>query len=111
MELQRDTVKIELVHIDEGWCGEYDANDPQDEQLLRFYVMHKVQDTWEDVDDASYCTLLPITLSDEEQQTVLDILMTRFYLPVTNKESVKKLGEEMSWVSIEDIQHFRLTNI
>lgn len=106
MELQKDNVKIELVDIGEGWYGEYDPYDPQDKELLRFYVMHKVGEIWEDVNGASYCTTLPVSLSDSCQRAFLEMLMYRFYLPVTSGGRVKRIGEEMSWTKIEDIQHF-----
>ena len=113
MELQKNNVKVELVHIGDGGGGEYNPDDTEDERLLRFYVTHKVGDTWKDVDGASYCTTLPISLSDLDQEVFLEMLMEQFYLPVIKGERVKHIGEDMSWVNIEDIHKFStlLTNI
>lgn len=104
MELIKGNVKVELVDIGEGICGDYNSNDPNDISLLRFYVSKKTEDYWEDIEDSSYCTRLPSSINDEEAIKALSILMDNFYDPVMNSESVKKLGERMSWISLDDIK-------
>ena len=37
-ELIKDRVKVEWVELGEGWWGDYDPDDPMDEELLRFDV-------------------------------------------------------------------------
>jgi hypothetical protein len=53
-----------------------------------------------------------MTLSDLDQEVFLEMLMERFYLPVIKGERVKHIGEDMSWVNIDDIHKFNtlLTN-
>ncbi len=103
LELIRDDIKVELEYIGEGWDGDYDPSDPEDEPLLRFTVLIKSDDThldydWVQIDDASYCTRLPATLSEAKQRRVLELLMNEVYDPATSGASIKKLCERLSWV-------------
>ncbi len=100
-ELIRGNVRVELDYIGEGWVGDYDETDPHDERLLRFYVQRRVDGEWEDVEDASYCTALPETLTVSQQQCILDFLMDVFYSPVSMGVSVRRCAERMSWMSLK----------
>lgn len=101
--ISRGVVRIEWEDLGEGRSGDYDPADPEDERLLRFYVRRWDADAgeWEDVEDASYCTNFPATASAAEKQSALEYLMRQFRGPVEAGESVKKLGERMSWISPE----------
>jgi hypothetical protein len=59
---------VELDHIGEGYGGDYDPDDPADAELLRFTVMRRVDGVLEPVDDGSYCTKLPATISAAEAE-------------------------------------------
>lgn len=53
----RDRLAVELAHIGEGWEGEYDPGDPDDEPLLRFSVLGQTLDgEWISLERTSYCT-------------------------------------------------------
>jgi hypothetical protein len=102
-ELTRGDVMVQLEYIGEGYVGEYDPSDPNDVPLLRFYVRKRVDDPndpdgWEDVDDASYCTLLPSTISDEVRQACLTYIMDRVYEPLMSGGSIKHICAELSWI-------------
>lgn len=101
MELIKDNVKVCWINLGEGHCGDYDENDPEDENLLRYDVYVLDGDSWEAVDDASYCTTIPAETDDDELMRLLNVLMKEFYnvLHYDIYASVKKLGERMSWVS------------
>ena len=101
MELVKDNVKVIWENIGEGYNGDYDENDPDDENLLRFTVYVKDDDVWNEVDDSSYCTNVSADTDDDELMALLHILMTEFYdvLHYDIYASVKKLGERMSWIS------------
>lgn len=102
--LVRGDVAVEWEYIGEGWGGDYDEADPQDEPLLRFYVQRRTPDgEWADVEDASYCTQMPATATPAQRRRGLEILMERFYDDVVAGKSVKKLGEEMSWIGLDDV--------
>lgn len=105
MELIRDDVKVEWEDIGEGVNGDYNPKDPDDIPLLRFYVSVLRDGYWEEKEDASHCTLFPATANNEMQLAGLRVLMDRFYdvLHDNVDASVKKLGDEMSWISFESV--------
>jgi hypothetical protein len=99
MELIRGDVRIEWDAIGEGLIGDYNPDNPNDIELLRFYVQKKENGEWVDIEDGSYCTLFPVSASEEEMKKGLEILMDNFYDAAVAGESIKKIGERMSWIS------------
>jgi hypothetical protein len=98
MELIKDGVKVEWEDIGEGIHGDYDEGDPEDIPLFRFYISKLVFGEWEEISDASYCTLVPTGTSDDVQRKLLQILMDRVFDEVKNGHSIKKLCERLSWI-------------
>jgi hypothetical protein len=100
MELIEGNTKIELEYIGEGFDGDYDPTDPDDLELLRYTVLQRESedDEWEPVDDGSYCTMLPETLTDDEKMTALRILMSQ----LSNFD--KRTAERMSWISPDTLK-------
>ena len=100
LELIKDDVKVIWENIGEGYNGDYDEDDPEDENLLRYTVYVKDNGEWREVDDASYCTLVPADTDKEYLMKLLEILMDEFYdvLHDNIDSSVKKLAERMSWI-------------
>lgn len=103
MELTKGDVCIEWAALGEGLCGDYNPNDPDDVELLRFYVQRKTDGEWEDVEDASYCTCFPASATEDEMRKGLEYLMDNFYNAVISGDSVKKLGERLSWINLSTI--------
>lgn len=99
MELIRDTVKVELEYIGEGYNGDYDPDDPEDQPLLRFTVLKLVDGEWEQIDDASYCTQLPESIPNDEKMWVLTFIMNEVYDAVVGGASIKKRCELLSWIT------------
>jgi len=97
-------VRVELVDIGEGHSGDYNPNNPKDEKLLRFYVQQKAFDYWQDVNNASYCTLIPESTTQEEQNKLVKILYDEVVDKVESGCSIKKLCERLSWISPEWIK-------
>lgn len=104
MELIRGNVKVEWVNIGEGICGDYDASNPEDIELLRFYVSIREGETeeWQDVEDASYCTNFPVNSDDTVKSKALKLIMKRIYRKVVTGGSIKKICEELSHISEKD---------
>lgn len=114
----QDDVMVELVELGEGFEGDYDSSDPDDVELLRFDVSYwhetgecdsALYSTWSvdkpewiPCNDASYCTQLPASLTADEREKALDILMSKVYEPVMDKRSIKKLCERLSWIGDAD---------
>lgn len=107
-----DILRVDLVNIGEGWCGDYNPEDPNDVNLLRFDVYVNNPDTdeeysdgWIEVEDASYCTQIPANTPAEILKDKATIIFKRYrekissYDDYLNGPSLKKLGEELSWIA------------
>ncbi len=91
--IMKGTWMVELTHIGEGWSGEYDPNDPNDDPLIRFYVSryNESQAEWEDIADGSYCTAMTIDASREKLEAFAWQIMSAF--------GDKRRLQELSWSS------------
>jgi len=99
---EKDNIKVEIENIGEGICGDYDPNDPEDDNYLRFTVYRKdYKGHFEQVDDASYCTQIPADTPKLLLDRALSYLLKEFHsvLSCDPFQSVKKLGEHFSWIS------------
>ena len=105
VEVDDGLVKIELAYIGEGYNGDYDANDAEDKKLLRFYVYvnanhgQKADADWEAVEDASYCTNIPVDGDVLHLLTVARDLHKAFRKEIKSypvEVSVKKLAERLN---------------
>lgn len=101
-----DCIKVSLVNLDEGINGDYDPDDPDDVNLLRFDVYCRNPEEglndWEPVDDASYCTNVEANSTKEHLEKVVRALFKRYrdeYRNIVTGGSVKKMGEELSHIS------------
>ena len=99
-------VKVEWVNMDEGWNGDYNEKDPNDENLLRFDVSVLRDGRWEEKEDASYCTAFPAAASLEEKVNALVYLGKEYDDALKNDidVSVKKMGERLSHISLDTIR-------
>lgn len=104
--IEGDGVRLDLESIGEGYCEDYNPDDPTDRELLRFDV-YKVAGTdsgyegWEPLDDASYCTQIPADLDIGEQAKLAAILFNEVCGPVIEGHSIKKLCERLSWIGTD----------
>lgn len=103
MSINDDRIRVDFVNIGEGYQGNYNPDDPEDRNLLRFdvYCRDSGKDEWREVDDASYCTTIPADTPHEVLESKIRILFAE-YRSVTDHilegGSVKKLGETLSWI-------------
>lgn len=105
--LERDVVRVAWVELGEGWSGDYNPDDPDDEELLRFDVYIKASEAsqsenwwWEQIEDASYCTRFPASATPEQRAKGLEIIMDAVYERAMEGESIKKLCERLSWIGL-----------
>ena len=100
-------VKVEWTDCDEGLSGEYDPCNPRDIHLLRFDVYVVRDGSWTEVDDASYCTMMPADTDQEILKRAVKYLAKRYadILASDPDTSVKKLGERLSWIAPDWFQN------
>lgn len=104
VSIWNDKLRVDWVNLREGISGDYNSEDPEDINLLRFDVYAKRDDSdWEEVDDASYCTNVPADTDPDELERLLRVIFDRYSDVIDdyieNGTSVKKLGEELSWIA------------
>jgi hypothetical protein len=102
MSIYDDVLRVDWVNLGEGLCGDYNSDDPNDVNLLRFDVYVKQENgEWETVDDASYCTNMPADASEVILERALRCIFDRYRDVIDGPDiymSVKKLGEELSHI-------------
>jgi hypothetical protein len=99
-QLDRGDVRIEWEDIGEGWSGDYDPEDAEDEALLRFYISRRDPDApelYEQVEDGSFCTRVPADTDPTILQALLELIMARVYDKIVAGEPIKREAEELSW--------------
>ena len=94
------SIKVEWSELGEGICGDYDPGELDDVELLRFDISRWMGDHWEDVEDASYCTQVPVSATSEQRATGLKMIMDAIYERASSGQSIKRLCEELSWISL-----------
>lgn len=95
-----DALRVDWYRAGEGYWGDYNPANPDDEELLRFDVYKKVEDFWEEVDDASYCTTISAETSPEKLVKPLFVIFKEY--KDVDLDSCKKLGEALSWITLGD---------
>ena len=98
-----DLLSVEWYNANEGFFGDYNPDDPNDENLLRFAVSIFNGESWEEVDDASYCTRIRANADDEQLARTLYYIFRQYRNVIDRypvEHSVKKLGESLSWISL-----------
>lgn len=97
--LVRNDVKIEWVNLGEGYDGDYDKDNPEDVNLLRFDVSVFKDGEWHEVEDGSYCTQVPATTNKKLLEKILASFMNYIYDDVVGFGKAKRKCEMLSWTS------------
>lgn len=108
---REEFVEIELVcgdrkvvweYIGEGWAGDYDPDNPDDDPLLRFSCFKRTKtefdsrlgvDEWEELPDSSYCT----RMRANTPVYVLVMAVAEIMEAIYRKETYKRRLQELSW--------------
>lgn len=83
-------------YIGEGHYGDYNSDDSTDEPLLRFSIekrMNGLPFDWEQVEDASYCTLRNIYTESNELVNVGKMILDEFLECYNSGEGWKRRME------------------
>jgi gamma-glutamyl:cysteine ligase YbdK (ATP-grasp superfamily) len=97
--LIRGNVKIEWVNLGEGLNGDYDPQNPDDRNLLRFDVYRCDDNGWAAIEDGSYCTMVDANSKYSVLRDHLRRFMDIIYDDVSNHGKAKRLCESLSWTS------------
>lgn len=106
--LTRGNVQVVLEFIGEGWHGDYNADDPLDDELARLSVYRRVAGEWQECDDASYCTALPWKAINKDRDSkglthrLLCQIMNEVYDEALQNEC-KRTCERLSWLDEDDL--------
>ena len=98
-KLVTNNVKVEWTDLGEGLHGDYDPADPDDVALLRFDIYRWNGFDWEPVEDASYCTNVPVETDAEILKSMLQMIMSEVGDDVRSGNSIKRQCEMLSWLS------------
>lgn len=101
--IQRGRVKIQLVALGEGYSGDYNPENKDDEELLRFDVMYGEQTL------CSYCTAMPVDITNEQKERMLKILMNALHevTLIGRTDEVDKIAQRMSWINPEWLEKMK----
>lgn len=98
LEVIQGNHRVRWEWIGEGWCDDYDPTDPEDEPLLHFTCSERnPQGLWQPMQDASYCTRIPLTASRRILLTATASILDALEQP----NSARRL-EELSWLEPAD---------
>lgn len=101
--LIEDDVVVEWVNLGEGRSGDYDPDDPEDKNLLRFDVSQWIKGELVEVSNASYCTMVEADSTNEYKQKGLETIMLHVHDPVMAETSIKKVCEWLSWLGTDTL--------
>ena len=100
LSIYDDELRVDWYQAGEGYYGDYNPENPEDDELLRFDVYRKEDGEWIEVEDASYCTCV-LANTDVEKLVYPLYVIFKEYKNADLDGSVKKLGEMLSWISLE----------
>jgi len=105
-ELIEGKCRVSWTELGEGWQGDYNPDDPDDVELLRFDIDFFSDDIgeWECVDGGSYCTQVPVTATPEERERGLRIIMDYVKDKVEGDSSIRRVSAWLSWMHIGELQ-------
>lgn len=97
--LTRDDMMVEWENLGEGFCGDYNPDDPEDVNFLRFTVSQFTPENgWMPVDDGSYCTLVKADTDAALLIEYLQMIMNVVYPLLKEGGSYKRACEHLSWL-------------
>lgn len=100
---ERGLVRVAWVCLGEGYNGDYDPKNLEDELLLRFDVAVKDQNIGDFVTIESRRTCFAANAPAKDKDAALDVLMDCFYRAYTSDShlSISSLANELSYISAD----------
>ena len=105
---ERGPVRVAWVCLGEGYNGDYDPKNPEDELLLRFDVAVKDEDIGDFVTTESRCTCFAANAPAKE--AALDVLLDHFHHAYTSqpRHYMSSLADRLSYISVGTYQELVL---
>lgn len=100
---ERGPVRVAWVCLGEGYNGEYDPKNPEDELLLRFDVAVKDEDIGNFVTTESRCTCFAANTPIKDKEAALDVLLDHFHHAYTSqpRHYMSSLADKLSYISAD----------
>lgn len=97
--LVRGRVAVEWSELGEGLHGDYDPDDPDDVELLRFdfWIWSEEEDCWVGPEDTSYCTAFPVQTPVRWKRAGLEAMMDEAGEDVLSGNA-RRTCERLSWI-------------
>lgn len=107
---ERGPIRVAWVCLGEGYNGEYDAKNPEDELLLRFDVSVKDADIGDFVTTESRCTCFAAKAPTKDKEAALDVLLDHFHNAYTSqsRHCMSSLADKLSYISAGTYQSLSL---
>lgn len=130
IEATHGDLHLHLEYEGEGFNGEYQSEDPNDQPLLRFRLFIRGElaktlsetirdveydpatpDSWMDFPNGSYCTNINAQIGDEQAQRLADqMVITIAEVYATGNIPLKRICERLSWIDETQEPHRILVN-
>lgn len=98
-------LRIDWVRLGEGFSGDFNAEDPDDRELLRFDIFFRENEPeahW-DVQE-SRCTMMPADTDEVILIAALNVIYDRVSYECSDHNcSISWLADELSWLSPEAV--------
>ena len=107
---ERGPVRVAWVCLGEGYNGDYDPKNPEDELLLRFDVAVKDEDIGDFVTTESRCTCFAANAPAKDKEAALDVLLDHFHHAYTNhpRHYMSSLADNLSYISADTYRSLQL---
>jgi hypothetical protein len=104
-EFTHGRYKVIWEDIGEGYEGEYNPDDPNDEHLLRFYIERMdSHGHWNELPDSSYCTVIPVDTTYKVLETYASLLLTAVE---TQGSGYRRVLQGLTWLTVENLRYLR----
>lgn len=98
---ERCPVRVAWICLGEGYNGDYDPKNPEDELLLRFDVAVKDDGIGDFVTTESRCTCFAANASAKDKEAALEILLDHFHHAYVNgpRSCMETMANELCHIS------------
>ena len=99
MLLQNDYVKVEFIRLGEGYNGEFDPSNPEDEELYRLDIfVDKTGKGHFNEASESRCTCIAVSSPEKEVIAKLKAVYDRVQNALAKGENLSDVADELSYM-------------